>query len=119
MNVHDCRGPEYDCRADQPGRADQRGQQASDDAIGRPQGRRPSLRTTDYQKLMLDEQRFGDDGTRSARLEQPNQSPEQVNYEAAGNAHVWQATNLAARCKSLNLAASVLRSGNSHPTGAH
>jgi len=118
VKAHDRRWLEHNRRADQPGRADQCGQQASDDSIGRPQGRCPSLRTTDNQKLMLDEQRFGDDGTRSTRLEQPNQSPEQVNYEAAGNARVWQPTNLAVRRKPLISVPSVLRSGNSHPTGS-
>jgi hypothetical protein len=40
-----------------------------------------------------------------------------LNYEAAGDAHVWQPTNLAARHKPLISVPSALRSRNSHRAG--
>jgi len=61
VKAHDCRGLEHNRRADQPGRADQRSQEASNDSIGRPKGRSPLPRAIDDQELMLDEQGFGND----------------------------------------------------------
>lgn len=61
----------------------------------------------------------GDDGGRSTRLEQPNQGPKQVNYEAAGNTHAYESASRAVPRKTRIHCAIVLRIRNSHPSAAY
>jgi hypothetical protein len=66
---------------------------------------------------MLDEQRFGDEGACPAWSQQPNQDPDQVNEEAAGDTHALQPTNRANPRTTRIHCAVVLLTRNSHPTG--
>jgi len=67
MKTHDRRALEDNGVADQPGRVDQRGQNACDASIQRPLPWSTLPQPIRYQKLMFDENRLGDEGARPAR----------------------------------------------------
>ena len=79
-------GPQDDRRTDQPPRADEEPTHSGDDPIREAKIACTFSRTIEDQQLLLDEHRFGDDGTRAGTSESGD-CRQQMNEEDGQVAH--------------------------------
>lgn len=88
MEPHKRRRFEGDGRAEQPGRANDSGKQSGNDPVARLQIGCSLTRAIEDQELMLEQERFGNDGARTAGPNHFQNRCQEVNKENGDVAHL-------------------------------
>ena len=87
MEVQDRRRFQHDRRTDHAGRAHEERTHAGEDPIESAEVRRALTGATQDQELLLDQERLGDHGARTAGAYQPSQGGDQVDQQDEKVAH--------------------------------
>ena len=87
MESQNRRRSEHDGRAEHAGRAHEQRTHAGEDPVRCAEIRRPMSRAIEDEQLLLDQERFGDDGPQTAGAHEPSQSGDQVDEQDDRVAH--------------------------------